>query len=320
MKIPLEKSEEGKPTEQCKDMQSAETGGALAQDSAVAAVKPRGREVFFCVICVLFSVFLLLFAAVETATQMSDAVWAQWTPTYGKSDLTGILSKNAAEWTEEDYAEIYAQTGLTKIGADRLLESGQVEKIKSIQESYFLPREVKRDRFAPWTCWEKVNKAAEFGAVRAGDIIVTSATHVLGFRYGHAALIVSDGGAIVEANTPGTKSHRTALSVFDNYATFMILRPDPQKISDEMRLSIAKYAEENLLGIDYTVFAGIFSKKNQQPLKGTQCAHLVWYAYMQFGYDLDSNGGPIVKPQDMANSEYLQVVQVYGFDPETLWR
>ena len=40
----------------------------------------------------------------------------------------------------------------------------------------------------------------------------------------------------------------------------------------------------------------------------------------RFGIDLDSDGGCIVKPQDMANSPYMQVVQIYGFDPEKLWK
>lgn len=99
----------------------------------------------------------------------------------------------------------------------------------------------------------------------------------------------------------------------------MVLRPNPEKISDETRKAVAEYAKKQLLGVPYTVFAGIFSKKNQQPLKGTQCAHVVWYAYKQFGIDLDSNGGCVVKPRDMANSEYMQIVQIYGFDPEKVW-
>ena len=73
------------------------------------------------------------------------------------------------------------------------------------------------------------------------------------------------------------------MSVFNDYASFMILRPDPERISDETRLNIAAYANEELTGIPYTVFAGIFRKKYQQPLKGTQCAHIVWYAYRRFG-------------------------------------
>ncbi|MDD6995555.1 MAG: hypothetical protein SPH68_03775 [Candidatus Borkfalkiaceae bacterium] len=274
-------------------------------------------RVFAC----FFAFCFLALAGVELSTQISDKTWEQWKPSYEKADLTEILSKEQSALTEEDYAVIYAQTGLTKIGADRLIEKGKKSKISSIQQSYFANVSVTRERFAPWTCWEKLEdgERAEIGDVRAGDIIVTSATHVLGFRYGHAALVVSDGGTILEANTPGTKSHLTNVNTFDDYATFMVLRPDPEKISDETRLAVAEYARNELVEIPYTVFAGIFRKKFQQPLQGTQCAHIVWYAYKNFGIDLDGNGGCIVKPQDMANSEYMQIVQIYGFDPEKVW-
>lgn len=56
-----------------------------------------------------------------------------------------------------------------------------------------------------------------------------------------------------------------------------------------------------------------------QPVGGTQCAHLIWRAYAQFGYDLDSNGGWIVTPKDLANCPDLEVVQVYGMDPDDPW-
>ena len=45
----------------------------------------------------------------------------------------------------------------------------------------------------------------------------------------------------------------------------------------------------------------------------------MWQAYFNFGYDLDSNGGAIVVPKDIATSPLLEVVQVYGFDPDRLW-
>ena len=276
-------------------------------------------QVFAC-----FTAFLMLvLIGVEASTLISDAAWSPWYPDYEIVDLSATLAKKQSDLTEQDYALLYAQTGLTEIGVNRLLESGESgrNRIKTVQKSYMENVSVYRERFAAWTCWEKLSNgnAAAIGAVREGDIIVTSATHVLGFRYGHAALVVTDGGLIVEANTPGTTSHLTNVNVFNDYATFMILRPDPNKISDKTRKEVAEYAKTQLLGIPYTVFAGIFGKKNQQPLKGTQCAHIVWYAYKQFGFDLDSNGGCVVKPRDLANSGYMQVVQIYGFDPEKVW-
>lgn len=219
---------------------------------------------------------LLALSGVEAATQFSDSAWEQWTPDYEKADLTDVLEKGAGNLTEEDYSLIYAQTGLTKIGTDRLLEKGDRNKIARIQESYFKKREVVRERFAPWTCWEKIeDDYAVIGEVRAGDIIVTSATHVLGFRYGHAALIVADDGTLIEANTPDSKSHRTWVSVFNDYASFMILRPDPERISDETRLNIAAYANEELTGIPYTVLRGSSVKISAAAERNAMRAHRV---------------------------------------------
>ena len=65
---------------------------------------------------------------------------------------------------------------------------------------------------------------------------------------------------------------------------------------------------------------GILSfQYNEDSFTRTQCAHLVWYAYRHFGVDLDSNGGLVVTPPEMANSPYVEVVQIYGFDPVKLW-
>ena len=290
-----------------------------------------GAYLTFLRVFACFTAFLMfVLIGVEAFTLISDAIWSPWSPDYAFTDLSPTLEKAQTELTEADYTLIYAQTGLTKIGADRLLENGESGKnrIKTIQKSYMQKISFERDRFAPWTCAEKLTGAnsSEIGAVREGDIIVTSATHVLGFRYGHAALVVSNsdlnprGGSIVEAYSPGTVSVISDIATsFDSYASFMILRPNPEKISEKTRKEVANYAKTQLLGIPYTVFAGIFRKKNQQPLKGTQCAHIVWYAYNHFGYDLDANGGCVVKPRDMANSEYMQVVQVFGFNPEKVW-
>jgi uncharacterized protein YycO len=96
----------------------------------------------------------------------------------------------------------------------------------------------------------------------------------------------------------------------------MILRP---KIPAEKKQEIVNYATENLYGLPYRFTLGIFYRKFPENLRVSQCAHLVWYAYNKFGYDLDSDGGGIVKPQDMVCSDYVEVVQAYGFDLDSLW-
>ena len=68
-----------------------------------------------------------------------------------------------------------------------------------------------------------------------------------------------------------------------------------------------------MIDIEYSLLAGVFDGRDtNEPLKTTQCAHLVWYAYMKFGIDIDSNGGAKTTPRDILKSEELEVVQVYG--------
>ena len=73
--------------------------------------------------------------------------------------------------------------------------------------------------------------------------------------------------------------------------------------------------------IPYDLTAGIFGPKSadKDKKKGTHCSHLIWQAYRYYGYDLDSDGGLIVTPKDIANSPALEVVQVYGVDPRNIW-
>lgn len=99
---------------------------------------------------------------------------------------------------------------------------------------------------------------------------------------------------------------------------------------------VAAYATEHLVGVPYQLLAGVFKGESYEgeavgdvvggaevtsevevvaaeALSGTQCAHLVWYAYKQYGIDLDSDGGFLVTPYDIQNSPYLEVVQSYGY-------
>ena len=143
-------------------------------------IKRGGAYLTFLRVFACFTAFLMLvLIGAEASTLISDATWRQWTPDYDFADLTATLEKTQSELTEEDYALLYAQTGLTKIGVDRLWNSGSGKnRIKTIQKCYMEKVSVYRERFAPWTCWEKLEegKNAAIGAVREGDIIVTSAT------------------------------------------------------------------------------------------------------------------------------------------------
>ena len=76
--------------------------------------------------------------------------------------------------------------------------------------------------------------------------------------------------------------------------------------------AVVRFAVDQLQGIEYDITVGVFQDKNK--IDKSQCAHLVWYAYQQFGIDLDYNGGRIVTPKELALSPLTGVVQVFGID------
>lgn len=260
--------------------------------------------------------FVALFGYVYLGSVVQQNREIHWTPTYAKEDISALLYK--AERSEEDYAKIYEQTGLTKLGVDGLIERKLYTRIGIIQENYFATYEKRCRQFAPLTYAEYINGSIEFASLQDGDIIVTDSIFCSWFRCGHAALVVDAvQGRILCAMEMGENSDFDWVSQFDHFARFMVLRP---KVSQEIKGQVVEYAKENLVDLPYHLTTGIFTAKNAERLSGTQCAHLVWYAYRQFGVDLDANGGMLVLPQDLANSNEVELVQTFGFDPQTLWR
>lgn len=242
--------------------------------------------------------------------------WQQWRPSYEKIDILPLLWKD--ERTEEDYDVLYRQTGLTKTGIDGLLNRGNVSRILRIQTAFFEEYEITPDHFAAFTFIEKIDGNVPLAKLEDGDILVSASTRVSWFRYGHAAIVVdADDMLIAEAVAVGEDSWIASAYSFDHLANFIVLRPN---LSEAKRKQAARYAKENLVGIPYRLTTGVLSKKFQQPIQGSQCAHLVWYAYKQVGVDLDSTGGGVVKPRDIAKSPHVSVVQAFGFDLDTLWR
>jgi len=282
----------------------------------MASGKRKILKVTAIVLAVILSIVAVLCLCGEIATRVCDR-WNPWRPNYdaiSEQELTLLLDKETL--TSQDYQLLYEQTGLTQIGIDRLIAKEQKNEIINIHRDYFANYKVIDERFAPFTCWEKINGIVGLVALEPGDIILTSATHVLGFRYGHSALVVNE-NEVIESFAVGSRSDVTMASMIQDYASFMVLKP---KVSEQTKTQIVEYALDELMGLPYSLTTGILSKKNQKNPNRTHCAHLVWRAFKQFGIDLDSNGGKIVKPQDIANSPHLEVVQIYGFHPEKLWK
>lgn len=167
----------------------------------------------------------------------------------------------------------------------------------------------------------------EIQDVREGDILISMSTHTLGWRHGHAGIVIETSpNYTAEAALWGKPSARMNMSHWQSYGTLYHLRVKEEyaeKALDSLEIERAEgvSAQEQLgvlagefaqaYGIDkrYSFLAGFGEKgPRKEEFSATQCAHLIWYVYDQFGIDLDSDGGSIVTPQDILNSELLEPV------------
>ncbi len=268
---------------------------------------------------ILLSV-VIVFGALITSLEISFTRWKKqgvWSPDYQMVDIDEVLMKS--EFSADDYALLYQQTGLTKLGVDGLMQNRRKDKIKLIQRRYFSALNIRYDPILPYVAVGYLDDYGVLCALEDGDIIVSASTSIAGIRVGHAALVVDGEQEIVlESLQIGYDSSFAEAVTETEMSTYMVLRPTG--IPLETRKAVAKYAKEQLFGVPYNQIVGLIPRKYQEEITSTQCSHLCWYAYKKFGYDIDSNGGIFVAPKDIANSSYLEVVQIFGFDPEKLWK
>ena len=269
--------------------------------------------------------FLLFFATVFLNWLIEDEGACK--PAYPKTELGSIVSKE--ELTEDDYHTIFLQTGLGRSAADVLLrknDSRDREKVfEKYQKNFFASGEYQCRTVAFIVHDERMRdedgrlvSGFEIPDLRDGDILITKATHSLGWRHGHAAIVTdSEKGETLEAILLGNPSIIQNIAKWRTYPSYIQLRLKDCKNAGEPG-KIARYAKKEILDIPYGLLTGI-PVKSPEKIKKTQCAHLVWYPYEHFGYDLDSDGSWLVTPKDIAKSDLLEIVQVYGVDPEEIW-
>lgn len=280
----------------------------------IREIKKRKRWVF--ILCAILIFIVSVFGVLQLGCVYTEKTWTHWRPDYAKTDIAPILDKQ--ELSDEDYEALYRQTGLTRLAVDDMRSSQEgKQRILKIQQALFTDYEVETRCFALFTYMEEIDGYTTLCSLKDGDIIVTSTTRVSWWRYGHAAIVVDGANArIAESLEPGAMSAMDSAETFTNVANFLVLRP---KLEQSVKTKIAQYVKENMLNVPYRLTTGIFTKKYDKNFPNSQCAHFVWHAYKTFGVDLDSNGGAIVKPQDIALSNQVEVVQAYGFDLDKLW-
>ena len=280
--------------------------------------KHKKLMIFFATILFIFTTISVLEAIIEPSGYIR--------PDYQKVDLSEILMKET--FSEDDYKELFYQTGLGKPAIDELLkkDDGEAEIIK-FQEAFFRDNNILCESIGIITNQESiVNNEGKpmygfnFAPYENGYVLITKATHSLGWRHGHAAIITdAEKGETLEAVILGTNTMLQNINKWRVYPSFMMLKL--KDTSQENLDEIAKLAKDSMNDTPYGLFVGLLSSKNPDPenIKSTQCSHLVWYPFMQYGYDVDYDGSWLVTPKDIANSDLFEVVQIYGVDPKEIW-
>ncbi len=286
-------------------------------------------------------------------------------PAAERQDIEEIL--NSIKPTREELLLLSKQTGLGMAALEHLWQQGEQQKLLQIQEIYFAPVAVREAHTTPITVSEWIASSENSQVqgmplvdIEDGDILITKNSRFLGWRNGHAGLVVdAEKGLVLEALMLGSDSRLCDIHKWETYPSFVVLRlkeeMKPERITRsedsewaevsagasvsgarELAVLAADYAAEHLVGIEYDLLSGLNHRtevlrlaevesgvQRMHPAEptlqelatpaGTHCAHLVWYAYLQAGIDLDSDGGFVVTPDDILHSPYLEVVQEYGY-------
>ena len=178
-------------------------------------MKNKGKNKGFRVVCIIL-VALLVFRLVDFGL-------SEWTDLIAYEDAV----RDDAKWekiaekinnniflTTEDYEIVMSQTGLGKSAFDSLVFKGRMDKIEDYREYYLLDKEFYCYREGVFACHESIKDSNDefidnppFADIRNGDIIVTLSIHSLGWRHGHAAIVVdAEKGLCIQANMVGEKS------------------------------------------------------------------------------------------------------------------
>ena len=263
----------------------------------------RWQKWILCTLAALLALVLLVY--------LLQRFWAHrngyFHPDYERVPLT----------EESDYETIFLQTGLGRSAVDKLLAAGDFQTILDAQEAFFNPPDTSCNAMLGWFTWEDRLETTGTPLVdlQPGDVVLTLSTHSLGWRHGHAGLVI-DSGTTLECVVLGTDSTLVNAAHWSNYSNYAVLRL--KDITPKLQQEIVEYSLSTLVGIPYRLTSGFIGPKAPDPEDwqfGVHCSYLVWYAWNHFGYDLDSDGGRLTSSYDLLHSDLLEVVQVYGMDP-----
>jgi len=266
------------------------------------------KILFVCTICLVL-IFCLIVRHIYNGTQCF------YINEYPYKDISKLIRTN--NLSEDDYRTIFMQTGISPGAAKKIIHNKDFEFLEVLNKKFFQKNETYKNYIAYPITLEERRKDDKVPMVelKKGDILVTFSTHTLDWRHGHCGLVVDEWGTrVLEHASVGKKSNVVSSGHWRTYGNFVVLRyPD-----EEIASKAADYAQDNLVGIDYSIFAGLLDKDKSDNLKDStsHCSHIVWQAYKALGVDIDYNEGSIVTPRDIAMSDKLKVVQVLGMNVE----
>lgn len=266
----------------------------------------------------LFIFFVLLFSSFFLYQSFSLHE-ARYTPQVEMINLSPLLEQS--QFSESDYDLLFQQTGLSQPIIDELSDSPDFkQKILQFQADYLKEINVYTVYLPPFTLCEMVGdsstpeKAFNLAPYHNGYLFFTKSSVSLGWRHGHVGMVTDEiRGITVEALHAGLPSAEQNVSKWEYYPSFKMMRLKDSSQSELDR--IACYADTSLKGLPYNLLAS----KYQEVPADTHCSLLIWQAFNHFGYDLDATGGLFVSPKDIAASPLLEVLQIYGFNPNKDW-
>ncbi len=154
-----------------------------------------------------------------------------------------------------------------------------------------------------------------------GDILLTPCSHTFGWRNGHAAIVIDGEQELtLESVVLGSPASVQSVSKWRKYPGVLVLRL--KDATEEERAAIADFALEWMEGVNYgfsqDFVENVWYRKSRNTetsaVSNTHCAHLVWWTYQSFGYDIDGDGGIFVTPKDISLSPLLETIEAYDVD------
>lgn len=240
-------------------------------------------------------------------------------PSYEAVDLSYLESK--ADFSPEDYALLWEQTGLSKTIIDNIEDKEERNQILiAEQKRLFTKADLQCTGlvlFSKAELYTDSQNNVPLYDLQPGDVLLTKSTHTLCYRHGHSALYLGD-NKLLEAAAIGTPTEITDAAYWGSYPSGLHLRLK-ENVAEaidcdtaSLGIQVATYAEKELQNDDYHLLAGAFGigvETNQ-----TQCAHLIYAAYAHCGIEISPHEFPVT-PHSLLTGGKFEILRCWGFDP-----